>query len=216
MLPPFQGMADPRVLLAADESFDFHQLSRAEPYIRDAIDGVAREVVATTDMDDLFDLDEFDVFVDYFTYPPQGDYLEAVRSFVADGGGYVGIHCAADHSTFVDDPVDAMEELIGGAFIMHPDQSEEPVVIVDHDHPITAGIVDFTVWEEPYDVRWAEDNHILARMDHPELGDVPVAWTRTFGDGCVFYCSLGHTEDALGAGPVQTMYARGVEWVSQD
>lgn len=206
-------MPDFRALLGADESFDFHQLSQAEPYIRDALVDVTGEVVATTSMERLLDLETFDVLVDYFTYPPQGKYLEAVRSFVRGGGGYVGIHCSADLQSFVDAPVEGMEELIGGAFLDHPEQSEIRIRVVDDGHPVTTELEDFSVWEEPYQVRWDEANRILARMDHDSLGVVPVAWVRTFGEGRVFYCSLGHTEQALRAAPVQTMYARGVEWV---
>ena len=47
-------------------------------------------------------------------------------------------------------------------------------------------------------------------MNHAGLGDLPVAWTKSYGDENVFYCSLGHTNAAFAHPAVQRLLAQGV------
>jgi type 1 glutamine amidotransferase len=43
---------------------------------------------------------------------------------------------------------------------------------------------------------------------------MPVAWTRTFGAGRVFYCSLGHTPAVVADGPAHALMVRGLLWAA--
>ena len=45
--------------------------------------------------------------------------------------------------------------------------------------------------------------------------DVPVVWTKLWGEGRVFYCSLGHTASVLRVPPVDELMRRGVLWAAQ-
>jgi type 1 glutamine amidotransferase len=95
-------------------------------------DGIAVE--GTTDRARLADLTEYDIVIDYLTDPTMADAeREGLLRFVRDGGGYVGVHCAADHETFVDKPADRFEELVGGAFLDHPEPCDLAVEVVDPD-----------------------------------------------------------------------------------
>jgi type 1 glutamine amidotransferase len=209
-------MAPDRVLVVGENQFDFHRLDEKGPQFESVLGDAGFDVDVTTDRDAFARarLAEYAVAVDFLTDPPV-EHADALRTFVRDGGGFVGIHNAADVSTFVDQPADEIAALLGARFVDHPEQSTFGVRIVD-DYPITAGVDDFEVFDEPYELRMedADDRHLLAEMDHPEMDGMPVAWTRTEGDGRVFYCSLGHTDDAFEHPAVRRLLAQGVAWVT--
>ncbi|WP_275040310.1 ThuA domain-containing protein [Halorhabdus tiamatea] len=52
---------------------------------------------------------------------------------------------------------------------------------------------------------------VLARMDHPDLGDMPVAWVKPYGDGRSFYTALGHFRSAF-EGEARALLGAGVRW----
>jgi hypothetical protein len=220
-------MASVRVLAIGETTFPFHDFDEISPMFEEAL-GDAVELTLTTDRDDLTDLGEYDVLLDYLTDSTlTDDQRDGLLSFVRGGGGYVGVHCASDlMSTAPDDPEDVLDtreepfpelrEMIGGHFLTHPDQGEFEVRIVDHEHPITANVDDFTVFDEPYQVECDDDVRVLAQMDHPDLDEYPVAWTKSFGEGRVFYLSLGHTEDVFQTEGFRSLLHNGIDWAAGD
>jgi hypothetical protein len=213
------------VLAVGGNRFPFHRFEERGPTIRDAF-GDRVDVTLTTDREDLTALGGYDVVLDYLTDSTLTDARrEGLLSFVADGGGYVGVHCAADLTSTEsttpgavidrrEEPVEGLRELLGGQFRTHPEQTTFAVRVVDHYHPITATLSDFRVWDEPYVVDVDDDVSVLARMDHPEHADTPVAWTKRYGEGRVFYCSLGHGEPALTTPGVRALLDGGVRWAA--
>lgn len=191
-----------RILVLGENTFPFHAIDEKRPQFEAALDG--HDVTVTDDRDAL--TGEYDVLVDYLTDSTLTDeQLDALLAHVERGGGYVGVHCASDlTSTAADDPDELLAEreepfpelrdLIGGHFLTHPKQSEYGVDIVA-DHPITEGVDDFTVFDEPYQVE-VGDVQVLATMDHSDLEEYPVVWTNE-DEGRVAYISLGHTDEAL-------------------
>ncbi len=215
------------VLAIGGDRFPFHRFEDRGPQIAAAFDDRI-DVSPTTDRDDLVDLSGYDAVLDYRTDSSLADdQREGLLSFVAGGGGYVGIHCAADlTSTEPDDPDEVIDsrdepfpelrELIGGHFLTHPEQTAFDVHVVDHYHQISAGMDGFTVWDEPYVVDVDDDVRVLARMDHPEHADTPVAWVTDYGDGRVFYSSLGHGTPALTHEGVEGLIRNGTRWAAGD
>ena len=210
-----------RVLLIGENTFPFHRFDEKRSQF-ETILGDDFDFTTTIDQTELLDLDECDVIIDYLTDSTlTNDQSDALFSFVDDGGGYAGVHCAADLTTTADDrpsrsdPFPEFRDLIGGHFIGHPEQSEFPVRIIDADHPVTTDVADFSVYDEPYDLDWDDDVHVLAQMDHDDLGDVPVAWVTSRGDGRVFYCSLGHTDEAFEHDAVRQLLYNGVKWAAR-
>lgn len=216
-------MSSPRVLALGETAFPFHDFEEVGPRFEDVL-GDAADLTLTTDKDALSELDGYDVVLDYLTDSALSDeQREGLLAFVREGNGYVGVHCAADlTSTASDDPDDVLDtrekplpelrELLGGHFLDHPEQSEFGVRIVD-DHPIAAGVGDFTVFDEPYQVE-CDGVAVLARMDHPDLEEYPVAWTKRYGKGRVYYLSLGHTEEAFETDGFRSLLVNGVEWAA--
>ena len=73
--------------------------------------------------------------------------------------------------------------------------------IIDHEDPITEGLDDFTVRSEQYYLHVDPGNEVLATTTFTaEHGDadwikgtvMPAVWKRMWGEGKVFYTSLGH------------------------
>jgi type 1 glutamine amidotransferase len=136
-----------------------------------------------------------------------GDVLDdaqqdALEAFVRDGGGFVGVHAAAD--TEYDWPFYA--ELLGARFENHPEIQSARIVIEASDHPATAGLPE--IWErvdEWYDFdRQPRDSgvQVLLGLDESSYqggshgADHPIAWCRTLDRGRSFYTALGHTEES--------------------
>jgi type 1 glutamine amidotransferase len=205
------------VLVIGDDHLDFHRLEEKGPLFRAIFADDAVDPTITSDRGELAGprLAGYDVVLDYTTVPPV-DHVEDLRDFVRNGGGYVGIHSATDVTYGVDEPAEEVASLIGGRFHTHPEQSTIGVHILDRAHPITDDLEDFEVFDEPYDVSLEDDAevHVLAEMDHPVLGSTPVAWVREDGDGRVYYCSLGHTDETFEDPAFQRLVRRGVRWAA--
>jgi len=119
------------------------------------------------------------------------DWLEA-------GGAYGGVHSASD--TFHNDP--AYLNLVRGEFQTHGPQRKVTIYNQSPQHPACKHIgASFEIFDEIYEFKnWDRSQvHVLLTMKkHPqrdEAGDFPVAWTNRFGNGRMFYTSLGHRED---------------------
>ncbi|MCA9286060.1 MAG: ThuA domain-containing protein [Phycisphaerales bacterium] len=159
------------------------------------------EVFVTDDVSDLTPsrLDETDVLMLYTsgTLPMTGEQKEALQSFVARGGGIVGVHSASD--TFHD--WDWFVRTIGGEFDGHPWHERVGLLVKDTTHPATAHLGSrFEIVDEIYQFkRLNDDRDTLIELDTSSVDhDVvpgrayPTAWTLRFGDGRVFYTALGH------------------------
>src|SRR5262249_428039 len=71
-----------------------------------------------------------------------------------------------------------------------------PIVIGANNHPVTAGLKDFTINDEIYwGFRVQSDVTPLLTTTHPKSGK-PLAWTRTEGKSRVVYIQLGHGPSA--------------------
>jgi type 1 glutamine amidotransferase len=206
-----------RALLVGRDEYDFHRLSEIGPLVETVLRARAGiETHWTTELDALTaeSIAAFDVVIDYTT---NGDLTDpqwvGLRDFVRDGGGFVGLHgaCATEWDT--ERPRPERATLVGGSFEGHDEFGPLDVRIVDHDHPITSGLDDFQVLDEPYRCRVTDDVRVLTRVDRPD-GTIPAAWVHTFGAGNACYCAHGHDERAFAHPSVQRLLTRGVRWAT--
>ena len=155
-------------------------------------------------------LDPYDLIVFYYTV---GEITDAQRDglsgFVASGKGYVGIHSAAD--SFRDDP--AYRAMVGGHFITHPRYREYQVSIVDTENPITQGMDEFMVTDEQYITDYDPRVNVLASALWKGTA-MPVAWTKPWGKGRVFYLALGHNAESCSDPNFKILLQRGAEWAA--
>jgi cytochrome c len=128
----------------------------------------------------------------------------ALEAYVAGGGGFAGIHSAAD--TEYDWPW--YGELVGAYFLSHPPGIHEATLhVADADHPATATLPDPWVREDEwYDFRDVQPGlSVLLEIDEttykppadePAPEPRPIAWHRDFDGGRTFYTGLGHTSES--------------------
>jgi uncharacterized protein len=142
--------------------------------------------------------------------------LEAVKGGVGLAGWHGGL---AD--SFRDNP--NYQFMVGGQFVAHPGgMVEYEVNIADREDPITAGLEDFRVRSEQYYVHVDPHNKVLATTtfggEHApwiEGAVVPVVWKKRWGEGRVFYCSLGHGAGDFNVPEVRKIVERGMLWASR-
>jgi hypothetical protein len=148
--------------------------------------------------------------------------LKVIVESVAGGAGMAGCHggmCDAFR-----DAVD-WAFLTGGTWVAHPggDGVEYTVNIKKGANPLVAGIDDFTVKSEQYYLHVDPAVDVLASTKFPIAPghhspngsvDMPVAWTKYWGQGRVYYNSLGHHADILEMPQVLEMIKRGCLWAA--
>lgn len=130
---------------------------------------------------------------------------ESLRNFVAGGKGLVGVHGSA---WWIDGQ--AMQ-LIGGAANWHPPGLTFTVHVERPEHAITQGITDFEVEDEIYISAYEPTIEILASAEWQGRAH-PMAWTKPYGQGRVFYTTLGHTKHTFERPSMQQLMAQGVRW----
>jgi type 1 glutamine amidotransferase len=125
----------------------------------------------------------------------------AFEEYVRGGGGYVGVHAAADAE--YDWPF--YGTLVGAWFASHPVIQQGRVNIEDRSHPATAHLaMTWTRTDEWYNYRTnpRTTTHVLMSLNEPSYvggimkGDHPITWCKTIGKGRSFYTGLGHTEES--------------------
>jgi type 1 glutamine amidotransferase len=146
----------------------------------------------------------------------------ALEAYVRAGGGFVGVHAAAD----AEYGWPFYQELLGARFLAHGPPVTASLRVEDAAHPATSHLPNpwsrFDEWfdftENPRPIA-----HVLVNLDeatYPDnpspMGDHPIAWCRTVGAGRSFYTGLGHHGVTFGDADVRRhllggiLYAAGV------
>jgi type 1 glutamine amidotransferase len=126
---------------------------------------------------------------------------DAFFKWIADGHGFIGLHSATDtlHGT------PEYIRMIGAEFAGHGrNHAREQVFNTDPKSPLTAGWSDSIALNEEFYLFKKFDSrkvHVLLEMkEQPytkEVGEYPISWIKMYGQGRVFYTSLGHRDDVL-------------------
>ena len=106
--------------------------------------------------------------------------------------------------------------MTGGQWVAHPgNEGATYTVYMDGvKSPLTDGIADFEVTTEQYYMHVDPGNTVLATT---HFGDIvmPVVWTKHWGQGRVFYCSLGHRPEIVNLPPMLEIMTRGMLWAAE-
>jgi type 1 glutamine amidotransferase len=115
--------------------------------------------------------------------------------------------------------------MVGGQWVAHPGNIIDYTVnIVRHDDPIMAGLSDFNMHSEQYYMHVDPSNEVLATTtfsgEHggaPWIAGtvMPVVWKRRWGQGRVFYSSLGHVASDFDVHEARTIMQRGMLWAAR-
>jgi hypothetical protein len=148
-----------------------------------------------------------------------------MMSFIKDDGkGFVGIHSALDTNYTWPE----YGEMLGGWFDEHPWMTfEAPIVVEDPNFPAVRHFpAAFVKYEEIYQPKaWSRDKvNVILSLDPTKVNyennpkihradhDFPVAWSKMYGKGRVFYSTLGHTEESWQDPDIRKMYFEAIKW----
>ena len=144
--------------------------------------------------------------------------LDAVKSGVGIGGWHGGMGDSFRNNT-------EYQFMVGGQWVAHPGGIVDyEVNIIDHKDPITAGIPDFRMHSEHYYMHVDPSNEVLATTTFSGEHDgvhwikgcvMPVVWKRAYGQGRVFFTSLGHVRADFDVPEVREIVKRGLLWAAR-
>ncbi len=161
----------------------------------------------------------------YLFYTAGGGFAttqqQALSEAVRAGKGLVGVHGANILGWQGDglDPADrVMFELLGNRYLSHGPGHHEGRhrIEIVADHPVTAGLSDFELFDEYYEFELADDDVTVLAQRHREDGAViPVVYAREHGAGRVVYIALGHDMRAWGEPPFRALVRQAMQWTAQ-
>lgn len=139
---------------------------------------------------------------------------------VSGGVGLAGWHgglCDSFHDST------AYQFMTGGQWVAHPGGViDYAVSIIKPDDPIVAGLSDFAMHSEQYYLHVDPGVEVLATTtfsgEHSPwiAGTVmPVVWKKPYGEGRVFYSSVGHVAADFEVAEARTIVERGMLWASR-
>ena len=136
-----------------------------------------------------------------------GDVLNATQqtafeSYIRAGGGYVGVHAAAD--TEYDWPF--YGSLVGAYFASHPAIQQATVKVEDRAHrghrPPAADlephrrVVQLPHQPRVHRARPGHPRRVVVLRRHDGRATTRIAWCKTYGGGRSFYTGGGHTQES--------------------
>jgi hypothetical protein len=146
--------------------------------------------------------------------------LSNLTAAVRGGAGLAGYHGGM---------CDAFREAVeyqfmcGGQWVAHPGNViDYRVNITRPDDPVMQGIQDFDYRSEQYYMHVDPSNEVLATTtfsgEHAYWTKgvvMPVVWKRRYGEGRVFYSSLGHVAKEFEVPQMRTILKRGMLWAAR-
>ncbi|TVR51711.1 MAG: ThuA domain-containing protein [Puniceicoccaceae bacterium] len=192
----------------------FAPLLEAKGYTVDISDTLA----AYADAERMKDLDLIVPVWTMDSLPKESEkgLLEAVKAGTGIAGWHGGMADSFRQST-------EYQFMVGGQWVSHPDNIKRYTVnITNHEDPITKGIPDFEMNSEQYYMHVDPSNEVLATTTFqtesaPWVNGtvMPVVWKRRWGEGRVFYSSLGHVRKDFDVPEAREIQMRGFLWASR-
>ncbi len=170
------------------------------------------------------DLLEYDLLIFCWTMGEiPNEYVVNVARAVGAGVGLAGAHGGMCDS-FRNNT--EWQFMTGGQWVSHPggDGIDYTVEICKGSSPIVQGLDDFHVCSEHYYLHVDPAIEVLATTRFPSVNyyhisnkavDMPVVWTKFWGNGRVFYNALGHHDDVFDKSPTAAvLMERGMLWAA--
>lgn len=189
-------------------------------------EGFEVEIFDTLDcLKDVEKLKSLDLIVSCWTMGEiDNEYVKNLSEAVGQGVGLAGCHGGMCDSFRQNTE---WQFITGGQWVSHPggDGIEYDVNICKSSSPIVEGLEDFKVKSEHYYLHIDPAIEVLATTRFPVVNyyhiankpvDMPVAWTKYWGNGRVFYNALGHHDDVFENSPAaEKIMLRGMLWAAE-
>jgi hypothetical protein len=188
---------------------------RAEPQVSVAADFSDTEQILASDLLITYTCD----------VRPTPEQQATLKAFLEQGGRWFALHGTNSLLDFdtTNGPIDAFGvtipgvpyapdlapdymAMLGTRFVTHPPIQEFEVTVTQPDHPLMAGIEDFTTEDEPYCCDVLGDINILleSRYSSENMSELPDGWDnpnrvhpqmylKKVGGGEILYLMLGHS-----------------------
>jgi type 1 glutamine amidotransferase len=146
--------------------------------------------------------------------------FDGFLAWIRNGGAFLGAHSASD--TYHGEP--RYLDMLGGEFQTHGNQALVDVIVERPSHPAAAGLGDrFQIFDEIYHFTANNRGRVetLLSLDRApgdglpgenQPADMPISWTKTYGNGRVFYTALGHREEVWQDLRFQTHLLGAIRW----
>jgi len=219
---------------AADPAYQVLVFSKTAGFRHDSIPtgiqavrdlGAANNFTVTATEDaSLFTTAELSKYKAVVFLSTTGDVLNdtqqtAFQSYVDGGGGYVGVHAAAD--TEYDWPY--YGQLVGAWFLSHPAIQQANFRTEDRANPATSQLAQ--TWartDELYNYRTnpRPNVHVLQNLDESSYSggamgaDHPITWCHPQANGRAFYTGLGHTIESYSDSLFRTELLGGIRYAA--
>ncbi|MEZ0295529.1 MAG: ThuA domain-containing protein [Candidatus Methylacidiphilales bacterium] len=206
-----------RILLVTGGGW--HDFAVGKQILSKQFAGYGYDVETTEDLERLTQsLDNLDVLV---FYTQGGALTDAqfgnIEKFVSAGGGLVGVHCGNDSFlNWSDRSVHTpWRKLLGSHFYSHPPVLFYKDVVTNAAHQLLKGLPALEGNDELYqsDVDADCDVFLSARYQGKLY---PMAYTKTHGEGRVFYTAHGHWPESLNNAGYAQLLGRGIRWAAKD
>lgn len=165
-------------------------------------------------------LASLDLIIQHWTqgsirFPLERNLEEAVKNGVGLAGWHGGTGDAFRNST-------EFQFMVGGQWVAHPGNViDYDVNIIDHKDPVTKGLNDFHMTSEQYYLHVDPGIKVLATTTYTgehaswiEGTVMPVVWKKYYGEGRVFYSSLGHVASDFDSPEALEIMKRGIRWAA--
>jgi hypothetical protein len=206
--------------------WDGHQPREVAEIFRGLVEKESFEVQVSDSLsafDDAAKLAALNLIVPVWTMGTiANEQLNNVCAAVRGGVGIAGCHGGMCDSFRT---ATEWQFMTGGQWVAHPGNDGVPytVHVPQTGNPLTDGIADFAVRSEQYYMHVDPAVKVLATTRFPTVDgphaangpvDMPVVWTKTYGRGRVYYCSLGHQANIVALPPVIELMQRGFLWAA--
>ncbi|GAA1037210.1 ThuA domain-containing protein [Virgisporangium ochraceum] len=145
-----------------------------------------------------------------------GDVLNAAQEaafegYVKAGGGWTGVHAAAETET----DWQFYQQLLGARATGASGVQQGTVDVADRAHPSTETVPrNLTLTEEwyTYSQNVRGQSHVLAALRNPANTDQPVAWCKDYQGGRSWYTGLGHSIESYRNNNFKKHLLGGIQW----
>jgi type 1 glutamine amidotransferase len=148
----------------------------------------------------------------------------ALLQAIAGGKGFVGIYSAADTFNSGGEDPDPYLKMLGGALKIRVRGVEAAhQIVADTNFPGLSGVpADFAPMEQWYALKnYSTNLHVLLVQDTATMPrgayyapNYPSTWAQMYGQGRVFYTSMGHQAEVWNSPVFQQILAGGLNWAA--